>query len=49
MYQIKTDSSLTIEVIGDLCRIVDASGFQKFAGNYEDCLEWLADRGIKAK
>jgi hypothetical protein len=49
MYQINTDSRLQIQVVGDLCKVVDENGGERFCGNYTQCVEWLSARGIKTR
>ena len=46
MYQIKTDSRLEIQVTAHVCRVVDENGNERFSGNYDQCLAWIASRGI---
>lgn len=52
MYQIKElegrklNNGYEIQVIGDLCRVYDGNGNQKFSGTYEACVQWLRDRGL---
>jgi hypothetical protein len=52
MYQVKSvegrklNNGYEITVSGDLCRVVDGNGNEKFAGTYDQCVAWCKERGL---
>jgi hypothetical protein len=46
-YQIKYCGGYEIYVVGDACRVINSNNQEEFAGTYEECAAWLADRRVK--
>ncbi len=49
MYQIPATCGYEIQVIVNLCRVENHENRTVFAGTYEECVAWLAARGVKVR
>lgn len=47
MYQVKLSEGYQVEVIGDLCRVIDHNSNQKFAGNHDETVQYCELHQLK--